>query len=186
VLISSPDQLADSIVTNPKLAASAVTNSKLSDNAISARTLSGGAVGNAKLATRAVDERTLASAAVGNFNLQDGAVTNSKLVSPVYSASVAADGTSRTSSTVGVSKTAQSCGRPICTGLYDVTFIEHVDKCAIVASTRGFGFTAEVRGPTSSDGRTVLVATRQPKLNSGGTAVVMDLIDTAFDVIAQC
>jgi hypothetical protein len=69
VLISSPDQLADRVITN----------TKLTDNAVDNRALSAGAVSNPKLATRSVDERTLASGAVGNYSLQDGAVSASKL-----------------------------------------------------------------------------------------------------------
>ena len=55
VLVSSPDQLADEVVTSPKIARNAVTNSRIGDNAINSRTLAPQSVRNTKLGNNAVD-----------------------------------------------------------------------------------------------------------------------------------
>jgi hypothetical protein len=72
ILVSSPDQLGESVVTNPKIATDAVTS-------------------------RALDEPS-----VGAAQLNDGAVTSSKLLNPVFSAKVNADGTTKLSQSEGV------------------------------------------------------------------------------------
>lgn len=72
VLVSSPDQLADLVVTNPKVA------------------------------TDAVGPRALDGLSVGNPQLADGAVSLSKLSNPVLSAKVNADGITRGDQSEGV------------------------------------------------------------------------------------
>lgn len=72
VLISSPDQIADRVITNPKLA------------------------------TSAVDGRALAFNTVNTSHLRDGQVGSNDLASPVFSASVNEDGTTTTARSVGV------------------------------------------------------------------------------------
>jgi hypothetical protein len=83
------DDIFDLAVTNPKLAAEAVSagkiqsgavsNGKLAPAAVTSGKLAPGAVNNAALADGAVGSAKLASGAVGTGKLADGAVTHAKL-----------------------------------------------------------------------------------------------------------
>jgi hypothetical protein len=186
VLITSPDQLADRVVTSSKLDNEAVSAEKLATDSVNSRALNEPsvestnlndlAVTRSKLATDAVDERALATRSVGNSELQGRAVTNDKLLNPVNSASVNPDGTLRRSVGVNAAGTRRTA-----TGNYIVAFNKPVDDCAMTVTpigafpnALGTPFVASV----GDDRRVVLV---QWRATAG-----QQLTDVSFSVIVQC
>jgi SnoaL-like domain len=178
VLINSPDQLGDDVVTNSKIATDAISARALGEPSVGSSHLTDQAVTNPKLATSAVDRRAIAPSAVDGSRLADRVVSNTKLVNPVFSASVEADGSTTFARTVGVdpSRTGKA-GSP---GQYQVAFVQRIDTCALVASAHA-GF-AEVK-PSSRDPRVAEVITRDENAFTDGKAF---LSPQSFSVIAQC
>jgi hypothetical protein len=185
VLVSSPDQLADEVVTNPKIARNAVTNSRIGDNAINSRTLAPQSVGNAKLGNDSVDAGKIAPRAVGNSELDVGAVATDNLVSPVYSVRLASDGTVKRG--VGVAS-SRKLGR----GQYEVTFKRPVANCSIVGQLSEVipGYvTSLITGPVSGRSDTVKVMT-QVAVDTQETGFQYPIhgmtVDGGFDLIVAC
>lgn len=75
------EKIADSNVTEGKIANSAVTTGKIADSAIAEGKIATSAVTETKIADNAVVEAKIATSAVSTAKIADGAVTDAKIVS---------------------------------------------------------------------------------------------------------
>lgn len=190
VLITSPDQLADNVVTEPKLATDAVTGRALNEPSVGPSHILDRAVTNSKLTTGAVDARTITGNAVTASKLAEGAVASRHLVNPVFSASINADGTG--DRFVGVDR---SQTRRISDGRYEVTFERSVVNCVVVGQIRdrtprpGLTDTIKVSDPAPTRPNTVTVFTESAAVSEGvpGQSPILSVsVSRPFDLIAAC
>ena len=170
VLVSSPDQLANAVVTNPKLAIDSVGGRALDEPSVNSDQLHDDAVTNPKLATGAVINRALGTGAVMARALGTGAVTAEKLANPVYSGVIRPDGSVLRSVGVNAAKTSRF-GQ----GQYGVAFDQPVSGCAIATSAFGsFAVpTTSSLGPDTLEIDWLDASTKK-------------FVDTSFSVIVQC
>ncbi len=105
VVVSNPSQLADQVVTGPKLA------------------------------TGAVDSRAVATNALTRSDLGDRSVTNAELSNPIFTAAVDADGTVSSAQSVGVDQSRTRKIEQVGGGvIYDVGFHEDISQCVYTAT----------------------------------------------------
>ena len=118
VLITNANQLADQVVTGPKLA------------------------------TNAVDARTVATDSLTRNDLADRSVTNRELSNPIFTAAVESDGTVSSAQSVGVDQSRTRKIDQVGGGvIYDVGFQQDVSQCVYSATpgrTRNGGTLAPV------------------------------------------
>jgi hypothetical protein len=170
VLVSSPDQLANAVVTNPKLAIDSVGGRALAEPGVNSDQLHDDAVTNPKLASGAVGNRALGSSAVTARVLGAGAVTAEKLANPVYSGVIRPDGSVLRSVGVDAAKTSRF-GQ----GQYGVAFDQPVTGCAIATSALG-GFAIPTTSSLGSDTLEI----------DWFDAITHKFADTSFSVVVQC
>jgi hypothetical protein len=105
VLVKTPSQLADAVITNPKIA------------------------------TGAVSSRAVAQGSLSGNDLQNGAITNAKLSHPIYAAAVESDGTVAPAQSTGVDETLTRKSEQVGGGVvYDVGFDKDVSRCVYSAT----------------------------------------------------
>ena len=170
VLVSSPDQLANAVVTNPKLAIDSVGGRALAEPGVNSDQLHDNAVTNPKLASGAVNGRVLADRSVSVTKLTDQSVTSKHLTSPVFSALIRPDGSVAHSVGINAAKTSRF-GQ----GQYGVAFNQPVSNCAVTASALGtfavpnmFGLGSDTLEIDWLDG------------------ITKKFVDATFSVVAQC
>ena len=104
-LITKPSQLADEVVTGPKLAPDAV------------------------------DSRTVAPNALTRNDLADRSVSNRELTNPIFTAAVDSDGTVSSAQSVGVDQSRTRKIEQVGGGVvYDVGFQQDVSQCVYSAT----------------------------------------------------
>jgi hypothetical protein len=105
ILIRSSNQLADGVVTGPKLAASAVTSAQVAQDTLNRN------------------------------DLADRSVTNRELSNPIFSAAVDSDGTVSSGQSVGVDQSLTRKIEQVGGGvIYDVGFQQDVSQCVYSAT----------------------------------------------------
>jgi hypothetical protein len=137
ILIRNSNQLADGVVSTPKIATSAVTSNQVAPDSLNRN------------------------------DLADRSVTNRELSNPVFTAAVDPDGTVSTAQSVGVEQSLTKKIEQVGGGVvYDVGFQQDVSQCVYSATPgrtrRGGTLSPVFLNPQSraSDGRIVTVFVR--------------------------
>ena len=89
--ITDPTKIADSLISNTKLAALAVDAAKLADGAVTSTKIANLAVGTAAIQTAAITSALIANLAVGSAQIADAAITNAKIGSLAVGSAQIAD-----------------------------------------------------------------------------------------------
>ena len=156
-LITRSDQLADQVVTGPKLA------------------------------TGAVDSRTVATDSLTRNDLADRSVSNRELTNPIFTAAVESDGTVSSGQSVGVDQSKTRKIDQVGGGvIYDVGFQQDVSQCVYSATPgrtrRGGNLSPVFLNPQSraSNPRIVTVFVRDKE------GSFFTLIRPSFHLIVVC
>lgn len=105
LLVTSPSQLKDGVVTGPKIALDAVTSDKVARDSLTRN------------------------------DIADRAITNRELNNPIFTAAVASDGTVSTAQSAGVEQSLTRKVEQIGGGVvYDVGFQQDISQCVISAT----------------------------------------------------
>lgn len=108
LLVTNPNQLANNVVTGPKIAPDSVTSDKVAPDSLSRN------------------------------DIGDRAITNRELNNPIFTAAVAADGTVSTAQSAGVEQSLTRKVEQVGGGVvYDVGFQQDISQCVLSATPGG-------------------------------------------------